>query len=60
MDQNHIKDIRRYFGGSEGKSALTELRASQGSPKRTNSQCHVTQKKPNKKPLSANVFLSDA
>uniref|UniRef100_A0A8R1TLE0 Replication factor C subunit 1 n=1 Tax=Onchocerca volvulus TaxID=6282 RepID=A0A8R1TLE0_ONCVO len=53
-------DIRRYFGGNEGKSALTELRASQGSPKRTNSHCHVTQKKPNKKPLSANVFLSDA
>uniref|UniRef100_A0A1I7VIZ0 Uncharacterized protein n=1 Tax=Loa loa TaxID=7209 RepID=A0A1I7VIZ0_LOALO len=52
-------DIRRYFGGSEGKSALTELRASQGSPVRRNTRCQVPQKKPSKKPLVADVVLSD-
>ncbi|KAM3716242.1 Replication factor C subunit [Dirofilaria immitis] len=52
-------DIRRYFGGSGGKSALTELRASQGSPKRTDTRCQATQNKPNKKPLVADILLSN-
>ncbi|VDM07340.1 unnamed protein product [Wuchereria bancrofti] len=52
-------DIRRYFGGSEGKSALTELRASQGGPVKTDKRYQITQKNSNKKkPLV--VMLSDA
>uniref|UniRef100_A0A915PR01 Replication factor C subunit 1 n=1 Tax=Setaria digitata TaxID=48799 RepID=A0A915PR01_9BILA len=55
-------DIRRYFGSSQGKSALTELRASQGSPSRTDarSQAQVAPKKVNKRQLVADVLLSDA
>ncbi|KAL3986062.1 Replication factor RFC1 C terminal domain family protein [Acanthocheilonema viteae] len=53
-------DIRRYFGGSTGKSALTELRASQGSPKRSDKRPQVTQRKASKNPLVTDVVLSDA
>uniref|UniRef100_A0A0R3RH33 Replication factor C subunit 1 n=1 Tax=Elaeophora elaphi TaxID=1147741 RepID=A0A0R3RH33_9BILA len=55
-----LQDIRRYFGGSAGKSALTEIRASKGSPKRTNTRPQVTRKKPNEKPLVTDIVLSDA
>ncbi|VDK83881.1 unnamed protein product [Litomosoides sigmodontis] len=53
-------DIRRYFGGSAGKSALTELRASQGSPKRTDGPPVVTQKKLNKERLVVGATLFDS
>ncbi|VDO17839.1 unnamed protein product [Brugia timori] len=54
-------DIRRYFGGTEGKSALTELRGSQGSPIKADKRYQTTQKKPSKKkPLITDIMLSDA
>lgn len=59
-NQQVLQDIRRYFGGSAGKSALTELRASQGSPKRTDKKSQGTRKRPSKKPWIADVVLSDA
>lgn len=49
-------DIRRYFGGTEGKSALTELRGSQGSPIKADKRYQTTQKKP----LITDIMLSDA
>ncbi|CAG9535431.1 unnamed protein product [Cercopithifilaria johnstoni] len=56
----NIRDIRRYFGANVGKSALTELRASQGSPKRTDGRSQIAREKPSKKPLTADIMLSDA
>ncbi|MCP9260822.1 Replication factor C subunit 1 [Dirofilaria immitis] len=56
------KQVIRYstiFWWKWRKSALTELRASQGSPKRTDTRCQATQNKPNKKPLVADILLSN-
>ncbi|KAK6109244.1 Replication factor RFC1 C terminal domain family protein [Brugia pahangi] len=56
-----LMDIRRYFGATEGKSALTELRGSQGSPIKADKRYQTTQKKPSKKkPLITDIMLSDA
>lgn len=56
-----LQDIRRYFGGSTGKSALTDLRSSQGSPeqRRAASNQDSQKVKRGRKAVDTEVLLSD-